>query len=306
VTAAPGASIIDYYEALELLLSALSDVRGEYRRHFGYATSPAPSGYCWFKGMVAPERHPELADWVIRTGTDLESLLLTDLPRLMPQSVLDVGCGNGALLRRLVDRGVTAELNGINLQPRQLQTARRLLAGTTVQLVEGDFLRHDFERRFDLAYLFESAFHMPSKPELCRRLADVLSERGEVWMIDIVVAERAANTFQSMGQAQTFNYVPRAEWQRSFGEVGMIEAEFTDLSRPVAAFLQVSDIEVLRTEYFAPRLQAALAGVPVEQRATQVAHALELTVQVATEYRRLSRLLRGGMLQYVLMRYRRS
>ena len=305
MTAAPGGTIIDYYEAMELLLSALSGVRAEYRRHFGYPTSPAPPGYCWFKGVVDPARHPDYADWLIPTGTELESRLLADLSRLEPHSVLDVGCGNGALLRRLVERGVTAELTGINLHPRQMRTARQLLAGTKVQLVEDDFLRHDFGRRFDLAYLFESAFHMPSKAELCGRLANVLSERGEVWMIDIVVAERAANTFQSMGDAQTFNYVPRAEWQRCFAEVGMVEAEFTDLSRPVAAFLQVSDIEVLRTEYFAPRLQAALAEVPADQRAAQVARALELTVQVATEYRRLSRLLRGGMLQYVLMRYRR-
>jgi len=301
-----GASILDYYEAFELALSGLSSVRGEYRRHFGCPTSSAPAGYCWFKGVIAPERHPDYADWLIPTGTELEARLLADLPRLAPTSLLDIGCGNGALLRRLADRHIAATLTGINFHPMQVRTARWLLDGTRAEVIEADFMQHAFGRRFELAYLFESAFHILDKPQLCRRIAEVLLPRGEVWLLDIVIAERAASTFQILGRDQSpFNYVPRAEWQRCFGESGLKETEFVDLSRPVAEFLQVSDIGILREEYFRPRLTLALReSSPPERHQADVERALELMVRIATEYKRLSRLLRGGMLQYVLMRYR--
>lgn len=302
------APIVDYYAALELALSAFTSTRAEYRRHFGYATSPAPAGYCWFKAVLAPERHPEFNDWLIPTGTELESRLLADWERLRPRSVLDVGCGNGALLKRLSEseRGHGAELTGINLHPQQVRAARSLLAGTAVKIVEADFMQHGFSEQFELVYLVESAFHLPDKPGLCQRIARALRVDGEAWLLDIVVAERAAGAFGTPGgrAGATFSYVSRAEWQRCFAAAGLVEREFVDLSDGVARFLQVSDIALLRDEYFAPRLRQALqqAGSDAEREA-RFGPALKLLMQIATEYRRLSRLLQGGMLQYVLMRY---
>jgi SAM-dependent methyltransferase len=297
---------VDYYEVFEAALSELTAVRAEYRRHFGAHVVPSPAGYCWFKGVTAPERHPDFAKWLCDAGTELENRLLADMVRVKPQSMLDVGCGNGSLLRRLAAEYPGVALTGVNSQPTQVQTARGLLKGTPVEVVEADFLNHDFARRFDVAYLFESAFHMPDKAELCRRLANVLAPGGEAWLIDIVIAERAAETFQSMGKNALFNYVPRKQWQACFQARGFEELEFVDFSRGAAEVLQVSDIKLLEPEYFVPRLRQAMSrdGVPVAEGELQ--HALGLLVQIAVEYRRLARLLRGGMLQYVLMRYRKT
>jgi SAM-dependent methyltransferase len=299
-------SPLDYYEVFEQALSALTHLTGEYRRHFGSSSTPAPSGYCWFKGVVSPDRHPDYAEWLRHAGTEMESLLLADLPRLAPRSVLDIGCGNGALLKRLAAETHGTSLVGINFQPVQVRTARRLLAGTTAEIIEADFLQHDFQRQFSLVCMIESAFHMPDKRVLCRRIADVLAPGGEAWLIDIVIAERAANAFRALGGGQQlFNYVPRLEWQESFRACGLEEHAFIDLSRGAADVVQVSEIERLEREHFLPRLRAALAELGSNEDAeAKLARSLELMVRIATEYKRLSRLLRGGMLQYVLMRYR--
>ena len=296
----------DYYEVFEAALSALTAVRGEYRRHFGAHVVPAPAGYCWFKGVTAPERHPDYAKWLCDAGTELEERLLADMPRLKPTSVLDVGCGNGALLRRLARDFPGVALTGINFQPTQVQTARSQLRGTSVEIVEADFLQHPFGATFELACLFESAFHMPDKAQLCQSLATVLAPGGEAWLIDIVIAERAAETFQNMGKNALFNYVPRKQWQACFQACGFEEIDFVDFSRGAAEVLQISDIKLLEPEYFAPRLTQALtrAGAPASE--VELQRALSLLVQIATEYRRLARLLRGGMLQYVLMRYKKT
>ncbi len=299
-------SAFDYYQALEQALSALTYLRGEYRRHFGCSQTPPPKGYCWFKGVVSPERHPDYAEWACSAAAELESRFLSELPRLKPRSVLDIGCGNGAMLRHLADTNAGTLLCGINFQPLQVRTARKLLEGTSVEIIEADFLRHSFARRFELVCLVESAFHMPYKAELCRRIADVLAPGGEVWLLDIVIAERASSAFQMLGRDQTlFNYIPRTEWRSLFADQGLEEFEFVDLSRGVVEFLQVSEISVLRDEYFVPRMTSTLCEASMRARDQAEANAsLELLVQIATQYRRMARLLRGGMLEYALMRYR--
>ena len=122
-------------------------------------------------------------------------------------------------------------------------------------------------------------------------------------MIDILIAERAAEAFQSLGSQALFNYVPRQQWQARFAEHGVQELEFADLSRGAADVLQISDIHSLERDYFTPRLTAAMS--PGASEAT-IRVAVARMVEIATQYRRLARLLRGGMLQYALMRYRKT
>ena len=294
----------DYYEVFEAALSGLT-ARGEYRRHFGAPATSSPPGYCWFKTVTAPERHLDYLAWLDDAGTRLERQLLADMPRKRPNRLIDVGCGNGPLLRRVTREHPGVAVTGINSQPTQLRIAHQALQGTGAKLVEGDFLQHELGSGFDVALLLESAFHMPNKAQLCRRLAQVLAPDGEVWMIDIAIAERAAEAFQSLGSETLFNYVPRKEWQVRFAEHGFAELEFTDLSRGAADVLQISDIKLLERDYFTPRLTAAMSHGAAEPDA-QIRTAVARMVQIATDYRRLSRLLRGGMLQYVLMRYKKT
>lgn len=299
------ATTIDYYEVFEAALSSLTALRGEYRRHFGAHRIPAPPGYCWFKGVTAPERHGDYATWLCDAGTELENELLSRMAILRPKSGLDVGCGNGALLRRVAREYPDVALAGINSQPTQVRTARSLLANTNVEIIEADFFGHAFSRSYDVAFFFESAFHMPDKRQLCRRLAEVIAPCGEVWLIDIVIAERAADTFRNVGTGALFNYVPREEWQACFRAYGFEEIEYRDFSSGAADVLQISDIKLLERDYFRPRLSQALSiDAPVSEERLNAAVAM--MAQIATEYRRLSRLLRGGMLQYVLMRYRKA
>ncbi|HVY32729.1 MAG TPA: methyltransferase domain-containing protein [Polyangiaceae bacterium] len=307
-TPAGPVSALEYYEAFEQALSSLTRLRREYRRHFGASDRPAPPGYCWFKGVVSPERHPDYAEWACSAAAELEARFLSELPRLAPRSVLDVGCGNGALLLRLSEECPGAELRGVNFQPRQAAVARGLLQNTRAEIIEANFLELELGRRFELICMVESAFHMPDKAELCRRLAAALEPGGEVWLLDIVIAERASSAFTTLGRDQTlFNYVPLELWHSSFNPHGIQNVELVDLSREISDFLQVSDVNVLRDKYLQPRMSSTLCEASTLARTHgDPARLLELMVRTANEYRRLSRLLRGGMLQYVLMRWRKA
>jgi len=93
-------------------------------------------------------------------------------------SLLDVACGTGAHLARLMD---TYDVAGVDLDPGMLaQAHRRLPPG--VPLVESDMRSFSMGRRFDaVACLFSSIGYMPSVDDLGRaiqNMADHLAPCG--------------------------------------------------------------------------------------------------------------------------------
>jgi SAM-dependent methyltransferase len=77
-----------------------------------------------------------------------------------PGSILDLGCGEGFMLRELVDRGLTAELTGIDRSAAAIASAReRLGDGST--FVEGDVRHLDAELgSFDVVMMLEVLEHL--------------------------------------------------------------------------------------------------------------------------------------------------
>src|SRR5205085_11535401 len=75
---------------------------------------------------------------------------------------LDVGCGAGAYLALMVQRGLKAE--GVDLSESMAKAARER-SGAVVPV--GDFVKLDFERQFDL--VFSQAFvHLFPKKDVLR------------------------------------------------------------------------------------------------------------------------------------------
>ena len=70
-------------------------------------------------------------------------------------SVLDVGCGTGALLHGARERGHTGRLVGLDPAPGMLSLARQR---TDVEWVQGDLSAVDWEREFDLIVMTGHAF----------------------------------------------------------------------------------------------------------------------------------------------------
>ncbi|MGA7671622.1 MAG: class I SAM-dependent methyltransferase [Nitrolancea sp.] len=70
-------------------------------------------------------------------------------------SVLDVGCGTGALLHEARELGHTGRLVGLDPAPGMLSLARQR---TDVEWVQGDLSQVDWEREFDLIVMTGHAF----------------------------------------------------------------------------------------------------------------------------------------------------
>ncbi|MDE2481004.1 MAG: class I SAM-dependent methyltransferase [bacterium] len=71
-----------------------------------------------------------------RTGATSYALLVRSISESVPESVLEIGCGDGTLLEAISDALPRARLVGMDLSPAELRLARERVRGAT--LVEGD------------------------------------------------------------------------------------------------------------------------------------------------------------------------
>ena len=102
------------------------------------------------------------------------------LPLVMSaESVLDVGCGTGELLRRARDAGHTGRLCGLDPAAAILQVARRR---QDIEWLLGDLTSVDWDREFDLVVMTGHAFQVFLEDEDLRvslaAIRTALTERG--------------------------------------------------------------------------------------------------------------------------------
>ena len=99
-------------------------------KEFGYS----PKSLGWLKGKQ-----------------DRRFEILTSQYSLENKSVLDIGCGFGDLNKHLANTVSAYEYTGIDLCEVLIAKGRELFTSSHVNFLCGDFLAHNFERKFDWA-----------------------------------------------------------------------------------------------------------------------------------------------------------
>ena len=98
---------------------------------------------------------------------------LPDFDRI--HDVLEVGCGTGVVLAELQQIFSRGSVVGMDLFEEGLAFARRRFSGI---LLQGDVLRHEFDRRFDLVGAFDVIEHLDDDAGILKRLWSQLHPGG--------------------------------------------------------------------------------------------------------------------------------
>lgn len=98
--------------------------------------------------------------------------------------LLDVGCGSGILLERLLDREPTLDASGADASPEMLEVARRRLLGRA-RLVLADAAALPFPAgTFDLVTTTSSLHHWTEPETVLAEIARVLAPGGTLVLTD--------------------------------------------------------------------------------------------------------------------------
>lgn len=107
-------------------------------------------------------------------------LVLDQLADTQFSSLIDIGCGDGRLLREIGTRYSGKHLLGIDASSRAIQLAQALNPGLQYQTI--DLVEERIPEKFDVATLIEVIEHIvpDNLPEFIRAVADTLVENGRL------------------------------------------------------------------------------------------------------------------------------
>lgn len=133
---------------------------------------------------LVPPSHPLRDEWRKRADSAERLVAYLGRDRRDPREILDVGCGNGWLARRLA--GIPgARVVGLDPNPVELAQAERLFVATNLRFVGGDVLAWTpVGAPVDVIVLASVIQYLPDLAVLLRRLLPWLAPAGEVHVLD--------------------------------------------------------------------------------------------------------------------------
>ena len=86
-------------------------------------------------------------------------LMLSRLGSLEGRRFLDVGCGNGWVVRRVAEQACDCAV-GIDIAPQMIKVAQERRQRETENYIVGDFCHYSFRQRFDIIFSMESIYYV--------------------------------------------------------------------------------------------------------------------------------------------------
>lgn len=138
-----------------------------------------------------------------------------------PFSFLDVGCGNGWVVRKMASHDMCRRAVGIDKSRKMVSRARRM-----TDLNNAEFIHTDLEslgrRKFDCVFSMESLYYAESVPAALSKICSLLRPGGRLFCGTDFYAENRATAKWAGMLGITMHLYSEAEWIAMFRDAGLV------------------------------------------------------------------------------------
>jgi ubiquinone/menaquinone biosynthesis C-methylase UbiE len=195
-----------------------------------------------FDRRAATYERGRLGEWHLLVAHRVADVALSAVPA--PGRVLDVGCGTGALLRRLAARLPGADLAGVDPAPRMLGEARKRLGGVRLEQAPAERLPFA-DASFDLVVSAMSFDHWADQELGLAECARVLDPGGGLVLADLFASWLLPSRRRPRRTAALLKHVGFRDptWRRVYdlGPLPLVQAGLTAPSAAHATFASRGD-----------------------------------------------------------------
>ncbi len=96
-------------------------------------------------------------------------------------TILDVGCGDGTLAFKLANNKMIV---GIDTNEESIKKANQLNKNNNINFINDDYLKHEFDLKFDYIIFVASIHHMNMEKAL-QKAKTLLNENGEIIIVGL-------------------------------------------------------------------------------------------------------------------------
>lgn len=135
-------------------------------------------------------------------------------------SFLDIGCGNGWVVRRIASKKQCREAVGIDKSLNMIKLAKSLSNSKKETYVKADLKSWKSKKKFDYVFSMESLYYVESIEESLKKIHAMLKPNGVFFCGTDFYKDNKATSIWSKKMKLKMHLLSKEEWKKNFNNAG--------------------------------------------------------------------------------------
>lgn len=137
-------------------------------------------------------------------------------------SFLDIGCGNGWVVRRVASLKNSGQVVGIDKSANMIKKARSLASSPKQKFVKTDLIKWTTQKKFDYIFSMESLYYVESLEKALKKIYVLLNYGGEIYCGTDFYKDNKATAIWQEKMNLKMHLLSKKEWKQAFENAGFI------------------------------------------------------------------------------------
>ena len=145
----------------------------------------------------------------------------------IPRRFLDVGCGNGWLVRRMAENKECHVVVGIDKSSNMIRNAKKRSLNKKEKYITTDIESWKYKGKFDFVFSMESLYYANSVDDALYAIYKLMAPGASLICGTDFYVENKATRWWSSEMKITMHLMSRSEWIKAFRRVGLVTSTRT-------------------------------------------------------------------------------